>query len=620
MKRIIWFCVLLFVLLSLSIPVFATSDAEETFLVTVEDQEELTTIVTYDKAYPRVWLIDPSGNWLEAKEDSTDLEVAINETWAAIRVKNPAKGDWQIAIEKGDNTQVNHYMVTARENIWIQYIHVTPNDNGTVEVKFLAELGEMQQSYDFVLSLGTEDGGSVEVRKGSATTGREKTLTLNLREYNSYEAYVLRLFVETQVDGKTLFDEYDSETFAYQNPNMPKAPNGLDVQVDNQLRQLIIDWSQHKRYSFDSYFLEIYCEGEQEPVYYGEFQSTDDRFSTYIPSGKDQILVRFYGREGKLLSEPVEKRVVLGDKSYLQIVTESPTAANQAQVRMNLPKDIAMTVQVGDTVSEFISDGKENVVAVEIFNGNNTLVAEATVDGVVYRLEKKIYKDGVPPMLSFFEPYDGKWFVDAQVQILGNADDAKKLYLNGQEITLDKTGDFATTVTLQPGENVAEFIAEDAAGNRVVRTICLRSAQGADGTTLTDDDSVWVKQFIPLFAALGVSALAIVLLLIMRKRKDNLKKFSWPALISIPAVLAVLAGAMLTATIIRKAKLEKIVSSMELSYIMEEDVQKAAKLVTELDAAPQKILLWSCIAGGMILATVVLILVKNRSGKRGKKA
>lgn len=616
MKRILSICVLVFFLLSLTIP--ALAEPEETYLAYLEDEQDLTVIVTFDKAFPQVWLIDPEGNRLEAVQGSTDMDVAVNDTWAAIRVKTPANGDWRIAIEKGENTQVNHYMVTATENIWIQYIHVTPNEDGTVEVKFLAERGEWESGYDYTLSLGTETGGGVELRTGWAVTGQEETVTLNLEKYNSYDKYVMYLYVEMHADGKTLFDEYASQPFAFVNPNKLEAPKGVDIQVDNQLRQVIVNWSEYKEYSFDSYYLEIYAEGEQELLYYGDFQREDDRFSTYIPAEKDQITVRFYGRDGKLLSEPVERKVLLGDKSYLQLLTESPTGSNQAQIRMELPKDTVMKVTVGETLSEFVSDGKENTVAVNIANGNNDLSAEAVVDGVTYRLEKQIYKDGFPPMLSFYEPYDGKRFADTQVRILGNAEDAKKLYLNDQEITLGENGDFDTTVTLQPGENVAEFVAEDAVGNRTARTLYLMGPESQSVLVLSDGTTVSVKQFIPLFVALGLSIAAIVVILIMNKRRESLKKFSWTALIIACIVLAVAAAAMLVMTVVRMNQLEGIVSSMELSHIADEDLQKAADLVTELEAAPKKILVWGCITGGLVMITVALVIIKNRIMK-GKK-
>jgi hypothetical protein len=219
-------------------------------------------------------------------------------------------------------------------------------------------------------------------------------------------------------------------------------------------------------------------------------------------------------------------------------------------------------------------------------------------------------------MLTFFEAYDGKTYTKSEVRILGNADNVVKLYLNEQEIALDEFGDFDTTVTLQPGENVAEFVAVDAVGNRTNRTIYLIGPDAQGGLVLADGSTLQLKQFIPLFIALGISLVVIVVSLILARRREKLKRFSMVSVVVALVILTLVAAGILAMTIIRMNDLQQIVGSMELSHLTDQSLQKASDLVAELDSAPGKIILWGCVTGGLAVITIFVMVLMNRRKRK----
>lgn len=604
-------CLAFCMILSAALPVFA-APGEAQPLATIAQGDDLTFVVAYDKEFPDVTLVDPDGGTIEVKPNSTAVKLATYDTWAMVQVVNPKAGEWSIAIDKKTNTEVTWNRIESLENIWIQYIKVTPNADGTVQVRFLAERGTKKGSYDYELRLTTADSSaSTLVKTGSATAGEEKSVKLDLKNYTSYDKYVFQLTATMKVDGNELYDEYKSDPFSFQNPNTPDAPEGIDIAVDLIDRQLLLDWENYRQNRFESYFLEVLAEGADEPIYYGEFQKKDVRFSLVIPRDSDDLTVNFYGRDEKLLSAPVSRKINLAEDRYIQILTESPTASNQIQIKMDLPDTVQMNVTVGENVTTYTSAGKENIVAVGIANGSNQVCAEAIVDGINYRVEKLIYKDGFPPMLSFYEPYDGKTFNSAKVNLVGNAESAKHLYLNDSELELDAYGDFSVEITLLPGENIAEFIAEDEVGNRTNRTIYLYGPENGSGLSILNGDAKQTfLRFLPLLISLVLAVAAIIMVLVMVKRRDKLKKFSYAAIVCILAAITVCMALGLVSGILHKNKLEDTANSMELSHLADESVTEAIELLDALEAAQSNITLWIWLTIGAAVLFLVAVIIE----------
>lgn len=596
--------------LCLPFSAFAVPNEEDReYLCYVDEGEELVLTIYFDKEMPDILLLGPEELRIPVETGRSDVKVAVYDKWALVQVVDPAPGSWDIAIDQKSNTQVTYNRMKQTHNLWIQYVTVAPDSGTYYQVKFLVERDGGEFYFDYTLSLAAADGsGSLQLKTGRAKTNEETVVNVDLSRYSSYTDYVIQLDVSAEDDGAMLWDEYSSDPFAFTNPNAPEALENVDLSVDVENHQVKLNWNDYKQYRFDSYVLEIYAEGTEEPIYVGEFEGQDEQFSMYIPQEYTKLTVNFYGRDGKLLSAPLTRDIYLGDQAYLEILTPAATASNQAQIKMNLPKDCQMDVILGEVTTPYISAGKENVVAVNILEGTNLLRAQAMVDDVLYYAERQIFKDGIPPMIILHEDYDGKTYQTNQVKIVGNAAGAAKLLLNDQELTVNAYGDFEATITLAPGENVAEFIAEDPLGNRANRTIYLytpEAEQAIVNTNAPQQKQSPIMKFLPLIISGAVGIGLLIWILIMVKRRDKLKKFSGAALICIMVALLLAAGFGLYRSIRHMNALEEIANSMELSKMADESLTSATDLLEELEEAPDDVEMWTIIT---IIAAVLLVI------------
>lgn len=606
-------------LLSLSLSLFvsaspAPAEPLPEKLVTLTEVQNVNLVIWFDKELPGVTFTAPDGSQLPLSENTPGIRLMVGEEWATVEITNAAAGDWYIAIDERSNTEVSYRLMGVAENLWIQYLTVTPLSDGRVEVSFLTELGDQRTSYQYELCLTADfdQAGEVSLRTGSAYTGSEQRITVDLTDHSSYESYLLILYVHKTTSEVELFDTFESEPFRYENPETLQAPDGIDVEVNLTTRMLKANWADYRNWRYDSYFLSIVATDTDEAIYYSEFESDEDQVSQYIDEAYSSLTLSFYGRRDGKLSEPVIRTVELGTDPCISILTQSPTASSQAQVKMNLPKDALLQVSVDSASAEngedantyeFTSDGDEDTVAVDLVNGNNKIEASATLNDVLYYCTLDLYKDGFPPTLSFFEPYDGQNYTDASLTIVGNVSDAVRLLLGEEEIAVDEYGNFSVDVKLVPGENKLAFVAEDGAGNRTARTIYLH---GAETITAAGKLAKVSQNYLPLILAGAVSLGVIVFAIVLCVRTKKLKAFSFASLIVFFSAVTVGTAIGLIYQFVHRSQLERTSTSMEFAKLIKESPSEALALLEELEAMPEQINLWM---GLTIAAVGVLLLV-----------
>jgi len=85
--------------------------------------------------------------------------------------------------------------------------------------------------------------------------------------------------------------------------------------------------------------------------------------------------------------------------------------------------------------------------------------------------ETKIIQDDEAPTIEITTPEDGRNFYGSnqrQITIEGNVSGADDLMINGRFVTIEDSGNFIYSVTLQEGENNFEIVAKDLAGNETI--------------------------------------------------------------------------------------------------------------------------------------------------------
>lgn len=580
-------------------------------MVTLTEPQDITISIWFDTMLPDIVFIAPDGLELPLSESALDgsdgIYATVAEKWALVRIADASAGEWYIRIEPLANTEVEYQVMGMSENISIQYINAVPDASGRVAVSFLVELGEEHTRYNYELCLSAdyEQAGEVTLREGYATTGVEENLTVSLSNHASYDHYVLVLYVYKSVDGTELFDSLESASFSYINPNTLAAPDGIDVFVELGTRMVTVDWSAYSSRKYDSYFVTITADGINEPIYYSEFGLSENIFTQYIEKAYDSLTLSFRGRKNGNLSEPIVRHIDLSGNFAIEVITQSPTADAQAQIRMNLPDDTVMTVAVGDNEYVFRSDGSENVVAVDLVNGPNELYAYAETDEIRYCCSVDIYKDGIPPLISFFEPYDGQTFKDTSVTIVGSVSGAVRLRLGDEEILLDDDGSFSVDVSLLEGENQFTFVAEDNVGNRSSYMLNLYGKE--EETSLLSQAAR--GGYLTLIIVGSVSFVIIIVLIILAVRKKQLRAFSFVPLIVLFSATTAGALAMFIRSILLNRMLTSTVESMSFSELVSESLKDAYALLLKLDSMPKHIRMWMWLTAASVSCLVLTILV-----------
>ena len=575
----------------------------------------------YDSAFPTVTIISPSGTRYAVSESTAGLQAIIESKYAVVSIPSAQAGQWHIEYSYGANTEFEFSVMGSTENIWIQYINVSQGNFDNIQVSFLAERGNASEQYSYTLYLTyeSENAEKVVLESGNALTGMEELRSIYLGNYNSYSEYKLILEVELQTPAVTLFDSLESETFAFTNSNTPSAPSGIEITVDICKRTIIADWSNYTSYSYSGYRLVMTSESG-ESIIGVDLDKSSTQISQYISEAYSSATVTLYGIVNGILSSPLTKNVVLADA--VELVTSSPTASSQAQIKFDLPKDTVLNVTVNGQKTDFTSDGNENTLAISINNGVNEISAFYTADGIKYLFTGEIYKDGYAPIIEFFEPYSDKTFPNNKAVLVGSVGDAVRFLVNGEEKTISN-GRFTVSLDLVDGANEFLFEAFDEAGNRTAHPITLytESSDGLSGA-ISDTENTRMPWLAIVIGAV-IAVVFIIFAVILCCLKKKLKAFSTVSIIVLCAFFAALSVTGFIYNTVKRDDLNNTLNSYEFSEIAGESLERAHEILTEaaeIDGVVNTHLILLIISLVCLAASIVIhIVISLKSKKRISK-
>ena len=601
------------------IPDFNPNLREE-YLTTLDEPSDLTVAFWYDVEFPEVFLVAPSGVTYLLSSSTDGINIMIEAEYALAQIPSAEAGDWYIRYDIGKNNEFEYDLMGTTENIWIQYVNAEQGLSNRVNVSFLATLGEETVLYAYKLYLTYEGEGAetLLLDEGYAYTGMEESFNLNFSSYNSYNAYQLLLEVEIAQDGVTLFDSLESDPFPFENQTNLAAPSGIDITVSLTDRMMTADWDNYTSYRYNGYRIVI-TDASGEVLYSADLDSSATKVTQYITEKTDSVTVTLYGKDDALLSAPLTRTVKMSNA--LTLVTTSPTASSQAQLKMNLPKDTVLKVAIGSDEFSFTSEGKENVVAATLANGSNELAATFVMEGVTYVLSAHIYKDGMPPQIDFYEPYQDKVFPDGKAVLVGSVGDAVKFVMNGKEVSIEE-GLFQIKLDLTAGANEFMFEAIDAVGNTSTFKLTLYGSKEAlVGNADTNAD---LPFWIPLAIGIALGVILIVFAIVMAARRSHLKAFSTTPIVVLFSGTTLATLGMLIWQLVRKQIMVDTVNSYDFMKIVRQSLSDAYAYLVELEGADSVISLWRWIFIGslaaLVLSVIAHILVKVISSKKSAKA
>ena len=606
----------------------AAAETKTQDLTTLDKAGDLVIHLTYDKGKPAaVAFVSPSGTvYAEGSSDTAVFQAAHGDGWSTYKIINAPAGKWQIRYDKGANDGIQVSVMKSTENLWIQSLKMTGLSGTTATVQFSTSYAGQKASFQYTLYAvagGGDGDGQRQLLTGTATSEETVTLQADLSPLSSYSASRLRLEVYRVQSGAELFDQAETDPFAYTNPNEAAPMSGMDVTVNTQQHVVKIDWKAYAA-GGNGYFISLTAPGETEPFYYEDLEPGVTATSADYAASCTSFTISLYSRHNDVLSQPLVRSVTLPDASALRIDTPDVTNSAQAVISHNFngTQEVSMTL---NEKKETLNVSGKGTLSVPLTDGENKLeLTYSATEGLSFAVSRAIYLDRVAPEIRLYEPLEAKTFTTSKLVITGETEGNAALTINDKAVTLQENGSFAFTVSLNNGENVIRLKAVDPAGNASVQVLTLNRRSFLAGGTQSGG-SGWTD-WLPLMIAGGVSLLGIGAALLFfkkrplkeRKPKPVKKRGALLGLVWITGILTLLSAGGSVLSLLRFLKLARQVNSAAYLTLAETSFQDAYLLLV----GEQRwwTIMWILAVAALVLLalTILLILLYRRRKKRSR--
>ena len=491
--------------------------------------------ISYEVDDVTIQFIDPEGNVIDPLDESSGYTVFTGDTSMLVVIPDAMAGQWQLSYDKGSNSYIEVQVGTYEEPIWITEFTLDGVSTDELQVTFQADQADgLTYSYTVYLTTDTSGSAGMELTSGSAVTGEQQQVKIDLTSVNTYDEYYLCLYVYYTKDDLEYFDVAYSESFSFTNPEAIDPIEGLDTEVNETSLTVTYDWSDYISSSVDGAWLIVEADGEELT---SQYVARDDATELTISYDEGTASLTAYisvqyssGR----ISEEFEKTISIehgSDDTYL-VFPESGSYVNTLSVAYEYfnADDLEASISVNGTEETLtLSDSGQASLALE--DGSNAIeysyyteADDVTWCGTVY-----VIVDRVAPTLVLFEDYDGSVTENSSIIILGQTDTTASLTINGEAVELADSGTFEYTYALASGENTIAILASDDAGNVTNHTILVTRVTGSasDGTSdaggIIDTLLTWLPLMISLLTAIALMVLLFIVLSVKKKKRGFLK-------------------------------------------------------------------------------------------------
>lgn len=606
-KKLIGFCTVCLLLLLMFTPGTVFAETKQAELVTTSVQQDLAVMFTFETDVVDITFISPSGE--RKTSGDADVQYVSGELWSTYRIADAEAGTWSVEYDLGSNSEIEYCIIDDNNGIWLQYLNVDHLAADRVTIAFEADHESEDIYYNYeVYAMSTSDSEETSmVASGSALSNQEAVVEVDLSGISS-GSYVLGLDVYYQSDGMELFDSLQSEEFDYVNPNEPSGIENYAVKVDVDSLTCTVDWSEYASWWYDAYRLLVNADGET--VYTADLESGITEESIVFPEGTKSLEIQLAYKDGDIWSGKNTKTVSLEDE-WLERTTDEISGSSQLVISYKAGAEHPLYVKVNENEGNFSING-EGSLAFDLSEGTNSVYAEMESDNLVYYvIDAQVYYDAYPPEITLYEDLDGMTFYTDSVTILGKISGGSSAKIDGEQIAIGDDGGFEYQVNLSLGENTIQIEAEDVNGNTAMRVLTLYRNTAV--WTSTDSGTVWWQQYMPMFVALAVSVVIIILALIFMRKSE--KK---PAKLHIVLFILwdILVCALEAGGIWEYVRVRSFNRSMSYLELAEKSASEA------LERLRLENMLRTALAAGLgllllsILVTVIVILFKKKKKQK----
>lgn len=478
MKRIIILLVAMSLLASLALPVHAAM--EEAPFADLEEVQDIVIWIEWDVEQPTVVFLAPDGREYDPTVATDDTASGTGENALYYTIRGAQAGQWNVRYDKGNNTQLDITIQEFATPLYIDYLTLDSVSGDRLPVRFLVSSpeGEEDRRYQYRISAMVDHTGVEKSLYDSyAYTGSEESVTVDLSSLASHSAYLLKLYVWYEQDGAEIFDFVFSDPFSYTNSDADSQAKDFDLTVAPENGLIWVTMWDLSRYT-DSVMVAVFENGEAEPAMFDEYQPDQlaELQLAYDPTATEvavEVAVEYDG----IYAAPVRKSFT---PSKLGISIPEGNAFNSQVLPISYTgmSGQLVDIAVNSDHNEVVLTGDGSLDLSLIDDWNALKISYTDSQGIHWLLERDIYIDRVPPLLTMSQNYDNMTTQETTLTITGTVSDYHSVTVNGQTATVDANGLFSLDLALTEGANTVEVVASDKLGNQARYT-----AQVFCGTT-----------------------------------------------------------------------------------------------------------------------------------------
>ncbi len=479
MKRIISFATILLLCLSWAFPAYAAP--AESDLVYLDKAKSVVFWVSWDKHRPDVVFLAPDGTEYDPRVTAEDTAVVESATDLYYIIQNAQAGQWRVRLDKGSNTKVDISVHDYMQGIVVEKFETGAVDGNRIPVTFRIDGGQHNLRVQYRISAMIErNGAEKQLASGYAYVGKEKTERVRLDDLTSYDAYILKLYVWYDNNGTDIFDFAFSQPFSYTNQEADarSVDYTLIIEPENQL--LYVEWGE-LNWRVDGMLVAVFEDGAAEPQMFDEYQPDASPVQlSYDPAASEvevEVTVNYDGVNAK----PVRKTAKLGADMPITIPEGTLWSALQLPMTYQGMTRQELLVEINEKYTSLVLDGDGTVNLALQDDWNRVRLSYTDGNGVTWRINREIFVDRQPPVLTMDRPYDGMVLEEDtdSITISGTALDCETLLVNGNPVEMTESGTFSKTIDLEMGDTAVTVTALDAAGNESRYTATLTRGQAA---------------------------------------------------------------------------------------------------------------------------------------------
>lgn len=461
MKRWIISFIILCVLISMAVP--AAAAMEEGLWEYIETEQDLVIWVSWDVEQPTVVFIAPDGTEYDPTQESDSTTAFVSTSTLYYSIKNAPAGQWRMRYDKLSNTELEIELQSAVSPLRIDSFSMGEPLDSRTDVTFLVS-GQDEQSYNYRISAVIDHtGAEKELYTGYGIAGAEETVEVRLDGLSSYSAYMLKLYVWYNDGSADIFDFVYSDSFAYTNEETDQRFSDFELSVapaDGLVYVTVPDIS----WLADSVMVAIFENGGAEPAMFDEYtpEELDNLQLAYDPAATEVAVEVAVSYDG-IFSAPVRKTF----KPNRSAITLPDTDAINSLILPMSYSDMdrqSVDVEINGTHNGLVLEGSGSVNLTLGDDWNTVIVSYTDSAGIDWLLEREIFVDRVPPVLTMSQSYDGMTAKSDKLTLSGTVTDYYQLTVNGQAVTPDQ-GMFSQELSLSTGANTVEVVASDKLGN-----------------------------------------------------------------------------------------------------------------------------------------------------------